>query len=119
MDELDEEQKEAVKELKRLDYRKARKRQLRYEQFDESDLRTVRLNEGLVFANPKVFKDTMREYGIKIGRSIVFPCNEKHRVRGVCKGRANGCPWTVYASTFEVNNPSLMIRSLNNMHSYQ
>ncbi|KAL5578836.1 hypothetical protein UlMin_011278 [Ulmus minor] len=117
MDELDEEHKEAVKELKRLDYRKACKRQLRYKQFDESDLRNVRLKEGLVFANPKVFKDVVHEYGIKIGRSIMFPCNEKHRVRRVCKGRANGYPWTVYASTFEVNNPGLMIRSLTNMHS--
>ena len=77
----------------------------------------MRLKKGLVFANPKVFKDVVREYGIKIGRSIVFPCNEKHRLRGVCKGKANGCPWTVYASTFEVNNPSLMIRSLTDMHS--
>ena len=61
---------------------------MRYEHFHDTYLRNVKLKEGLVFANLKVFKDVVHEYGIKNGKSIIFPCNEEHRVRGVCKGKA-------------------------------
>ncbi|KAK3198889.1 hypothetical protein Dsin_022304 [Dipteronia sinensis] len=95
---FDDEQKTALNELRKLD----RKRDLKktkvfnsnFEFFDEnSNLRNINLRVGQGFSTGKVFKDAVKEYAIKKGRSILFPCNEPKRVQGVCKMREHGCPW--------------------------
>ena len=102
-EELDDEQKLAMKELKKMDGRRWKKiLKPSFEQFNlKRDLRDVNLKVGQIFADAKVFKEAAREHAIKQGRTIWFPCNEKTRVQGVCKGskgESKKCPWSVWAS---------------------
>ncbi|KAK0606982.1 hypothetical protein LWI29_007298 [Acer saccharum] len=109
---LDDEQKQAMKELKRMDRKKWTKKKPIFEQFNmESDLRTVNLKVGQIFGNAKEFKKAAREHAIKQGRSIWFPCNEKSRVQGVCKCKLDNCSWSIWASCFVKNSPALMIKT--------
>ncbi|KAI9192607.1 hypothetical protein LWI28_025396 [Acer negundo] len=91
---------------------------LTFEQFNmEPNFRTVKLKVGQIFGNAKLFKEAVREYAIKQGRSIWFPCNEKSQVQGVCKCKLDSCPWLVWASCYEKNSTTLMIKTLNDKHT--
>ncbi|KAK2652917.1 hypothetical protein Ddye_012773 [Dipteronia dyeriana] len=115
---LDDEQKLAMKEIKRMDRKKWAKKKPTFEQFNsESDLRTLNLKVGQVFGNTKVFMEAVKEHAIKQGRSIWFPCNEKSRVQGVCKCKLDNCSWSIWASCYEKNSPALMIQTLNDKHT--
>ncbi|KAK3231793.1 hypothetical protein Dsin_003674 [Dipteronia sinensis] len=72
-----------------------------YELYDGvSDFKEVKLEVGQVFTSSKVFKEVTKEYAIRCGRVIWFPCNEKGRVKGICKGKNTNCPWTIWASKY-------------------
>ncbi|KAK2656344.1 hypothetical protein Ddye_009396 [Dipteronia dyeriana] len=73
---------------------------------------------GQVFGNAKVFKEAVKEHAIKQGRSIWFPYNEKSRVQGVCKCKLDICSWSIWASCYEKNSPTLMIKTLNDKHTF-
>ncbi|KAK0607472.1 hypothetical protein LWI29_015595 [Acer saccharum] len=115
---MDDEHKQAMKKLKRMNRNKWKMKKPTFEQFNmESDLRTVKLKVGQIFGNAKLFKEAAREYAINQGRSIWFPCNEKSRVQGVCKCKLDNCSWSIWASCYEKNSPSSMIKTLNDKHT--
>lgn len=72
---------------------------------------------GDVFVNSSVFKEAVREVAISVGRKVWFPCNEKGSVKGICKAKENGCSWSLWASKYERNSDSLMLKSMNDTHS--
>ncbi|KAK2640337.1 hypothetical protein Ddye_028132 [Dipteronia dyeriana] len=65
----------------------------------------------------KVFKDAVKKYAIKKGRSIHFSCNEPKRVQGVWKMRENGCPWSVWGSRYDKDTTSFLLKILNDNHT--
>ncbi|KAK3224560.1 hypothetical protein Dsin_011585 [Dipteronia sinensis] len=83
--EMDDDQMQALRELGRLNRkRKSQRAKTRpnYELYDGvSDFKEVKLEVGQVFASSKVFKEVTKEYAIRCGRVIWFPCNEKGRVK--------------------------------------
>ncbi|KAI9195619.1 hypothetical protein LWI28_016668 [Acer negundo] len=87
--ELDDEQMQALRELRRLNRkRNSQRTKLRpkYELYDGVfELKDVKLEVGQVFASSKVFKEAAKEYAIRCGRVIWFPCSEKGRVKGIFK----------------------------------
>ncbi|KAK2644462.1 hypothetical protein Ddye_019657 [Dipteronia dyeriana] len=87
---MDDDQMQALKELGRLNRkRKSQRIKIRpnYELYDGvSEFKKVKLKVGQVFASSKLFKKAIKEYAIRCGRVIWFPCNEKGRVKGICKG---------------------------------
>ncbi|KAK3211005.1 hypothetical protein Dsin_015711 [Dipteronia sinensis] len=115
---LDDDHKQTMKKLKRMDRDKWKMKNPTFKHFDmESDLRTVKLKVGQIFGNAKLFKEAAREHAISQGRSIWFPCNEKSRVQCVCKCKLDNCSWTIWTSCYEKNSPSLMIKTLNDKHT--
>ena len=119
--ELDPEQIAALKELRKMDRRReAGKTRLNNPNFDiideTSNLKGLELKLGDVFVNSGVFKEAVREVAISVGREVWFPCNEKGRVKGVCKAKEKGCSWSIWASKYEKNSDSLMLKSMNDTH---
>ncbi|KAK0595217.1 hypothetical protein LWI29_004594 [Acer saccharum] len=118
---LDVEQKQALRELRRLNRkRKSQRTKFRpnYDLYDGvSKLKEVQLEVGQVFASSQVFKEAAKEYAIRCGRVIWFPCNEKGRVKGSCKGKKTNCPWSIWASKYEKNSDAFMIKTLNDKHT--
>ncbi|KAK0582394.1 hypothetical protein LWI29_025116 [Acer saccharum] len=119
---FDDKQMAALNELRKMD----RKRDLKktkvfnsnFEFFDEnSNLRNINLRVGQGFSMGKVFKDVVKDYAIKNGRSILFSCNKPKRVQGVCKMRENGCPWSVWGSRYEKDTTSFLLKTLNDNHT--
>ena len=120
--ELDPEQIVALEELRKMDRRKeAGKTRLNNPNFDiideTSNLKGLELKLEDVFINSDVFKETIREVAISAGRKVWFHCIKKGRVKGVCKAKENGCSWSVWASKYEKNSDSLMLKSMNDTHS--
>ncbi|KAK2645432.1 hypothetical protein Ddye_020627 [Dipteronia dyeriana] len=57
-----------------------------YELYDGvSDFKEVKLEVGQIFASSKVFKEAIKEYAIRCGRVIWFPCNEMEGERAKLK----------------------------------
>ncbi|KAK3218408.1 hypothetical protein Dsin_012378 [Dipteronia sinensis] len=119
--EMDDDQMQALRELGRLNRkRKSQRTKTRpnYELYDGvSDFKEVKLEVGQVFVSSKVFKEVTKEYAIRCGRVIWFPCNENGRVKGICKGKNTNCPWTIWASKYEKNSDAFMIKTLNDKHT--
>ena len=78
-----------------MDRQKKKKMLPNFEYYDENhNLRDLKLKVGQDFTNSKVFKNVGKEYAIRSGRTVYFPCNEKKkRVQGMCKGKTTKCPW--------------------------
>ncbi|XP_062075727.1 uncharacterized protein LOC133779840 [Humulus lupulus] len=69
---------------------------------------------GMVFKNAKVFREAIHQYGIKNGRDISFPRNDKDIIRAKFKGNR---PWVLYASQFDSKNPTLKVKTYVNKHA--
>ncbi|KAK2649703.1 hypothetical protein Ddye_017192 [Dipteronia dyeriana] len=82
-----------------------------------SDFKEVKLEVGQDFTSSKVFKEAIKEYAIRCGRVIWFPCNKKGRVKGIYKGKNTNCPWSIWATKYEKNSDAFMIKTLNDKHT--
>ncbi|KAI9187402.1 hypothetical protein LWI28_027732 [Acer negundo] len=112
---------QALRELGRLNRkRKSRRTKLRpkYEFYNGmSELKDVKLEVGQVFTSSKVFKEAAKEYAIKCGRVIWFPCNEKGRVKGICKGKNTICPWSIWASKAKLKAGEIIEGNLSTQYA--
>ncbi|XP_024199334.1 uncharacterized protein LOC112202554 [Rosa chinensis] len=66
---------------------------------------------GMEFPNSKVFKSAIRKHAVQTRKEIRFPTNTRHKVLARCK-TSPGCPWRIYASTTDLDNPTIFIRTL-------
>ncbi|XP_062075936.1 uncharacterized protein LOC133780073 [Humulus lupulus] len=114
-EELDEEQKCALKEMKRMDSTQIEKKKPIFSIFNyETHMANPSFRVGMVFKNAKVFREAIHQYGIKNGRDISFPRNDKDIIRSKFKGN---CPWVLYASQFDSKNPTLKVKTYVNKHA--
>ncbi|KAH7853549.1 hypothetical protein Vadar_003839 [Vaccinium darrowii] len=58
---------------------------------------------GMEFKSHSLFRDAVKEYAIKHGKSIKFLKSDREKVRAVCK---KGCPWECYASYVPIDQLS-------------
>ncbi|KAH7863977.1 hypothetical protein Vadar_024284 [Vaccinium darrowii] len=70
-------------------------------EFNDSDY-NLSDDDNLFEANFKthaLFRDAVKQHGIKCGKVIKFLKNDKSKVRAVCRGgKRKVCPWLIYAS---------------------
>ncbi|KAK2635005.1 hypothetical protein Ddye_029797 [Dipteronia dyeriana] len=118
---MDDDQMQALRELGKLNRKgKSQRTKMRsnYQLYDGlSDFKEVKLEVGQVLTSSKVFKEVIKEYVIRCGRIIWFPCTERGRVTGICKRKNTNCPWTIWASKYERNSCAFMIKTLNDKHT--
>ncbi|KAK8540585.1 hypothetical protein V6N13_027104 [Hibiscus sabdariffa] len=71
-------------------------RRRRYHEFNsEVDLENPQFRKGLVFADQKIIKVAVREYGVRNRYNVRLKVNDSKRLQAVCK---DGCPWMLWAS---------------------
>ncbi|KAL4386600.1 hypothetical protein GQ457_09G006940 [Hibiscus cannabinus] len=71
-------------------------RRRRYHEFNsEVDLENPQFRKGLVFADQKIIKAAVREYGVRNRYNVRLKVNDSKRLQAVCK---DGCPWMLWAS---------------------
>ena len=68
---------------------------LRFNSWNEEDLRNPTFSVGLVFPSVQSLRQAITEYSVRNRVEIKLPRNDKKRVRAHC---ADGCLWNLYAS---------------------
>ncbi|KAI8571636.1 hypothetical protein RHMOL_Rhmol01G0135200 [Rhododendron molle] len=52
---------------------------------------------GMEFKTHAIFRDAVKEHGVKLGRIIKFKQSDTKKVQAVCEGRKD-CPWFIYGA---------------------
>ncbi|XP_062028993.1 uncharacterized protein LOC133745001 [Rosa rugosa] len=78
---------------------------------EKADMKTPRFCLGMVFPNSTMFK-----HAVLTKKELRFPRNTKHQVLVRCKTSPD-CPFWMYASSPDMHNPTLQIRTYRPNHT--
>ncbi|KAL6176538.1 hypothetical protein ACLB2K_053171 [Fragaria x ananassa] len=96
---------------------KGKKRFSKWIEFDEkNDMKNPRFCLGMIFPNNKVFKHAVRKHGVMTKKELRFPRNTKHMISVKCFTSV-GCPYYMYASSPNMDNPTLQIKKYKPKHT--
>ncbi|KAK8624307.1 hypothetical protein V6N13_065654 [Hibiscus sabdariffa] len=91
----------------------------RYPEFNSKvDLENPQFRKGFVFADKKIIKAVVREYGVRNRYNVRLKVNDSKRLQAVCK---DGCPWMLWASRVspkDCTNTSWQIKTYVGEHDY-
>jgi hypothetical protein len=88
------------------------RRKSRFARYD-GEAQTPEFCVGMTFIGRKEFKDALIKYGLETRRHLIFPKDEKSRIRAKCSWK--GCPWVIFGSS-KTNNDRFQIKSFTNEH---
>ncbi|XP_040372479.1 uncharacterized protein LOC112192744 [Rosa chinensis] len=95
---------------------KGKKRFSNWKEFNQfADMKNPTFELGMIFPSSTVFKKAMRKHAVLTKKELRFQKNTRHKVKVVCI-TSPGCPFTVYASTPDKENPNIQIKTFRPVH---
>lgn len=96
---------------------KCRKRYSQWREFKKKhDMKNPEFVIGMAFANSKEFKSAIRKHAVVTKKELRFPTNSRHKMVAKCF-TSEDCLWRIYASSTNLDNPTIYIRTLKQEHT--
>ncbi|KAL6214721.1 hypothetical protein ACLB2K_014153 [Fragaria x ananassa] len=96
---------------------KCRKRYSQWREFKKKhDMKNPEFVIGMAFANSREFKSAIRKHAVVTKKELRFPTNSRHKMVAKCF-TSEDCLWRIYASSTNLDNPTIYIRTLKQEHT--